>query len=356
MVGKIFLFMLSFIGVMVSGPVLATLAIFIFKVDFDRLLVQHAMMINILFALYGIFVVLMYFRLQDVIMVFKPAVGVRAVSKSELLNRLEESFNTPVQGQRLFDFKADKDRVVITWAASINYFQGTSAGGRGMKRVIVLTLDENKHDAFFIMKDKDWGWDVSTNFFDFSLNYSAGIFVEYRTEVHPSIVFSEKGGLDVDMKKLTYNSNDLWKPIETAMLSSGWTLRGGMVPKLFHRMLFSIPVGLLFFGMAFFITYLAGLTPPKGSDIKTPVVTKEQNQAAYPDPAAQIRKTIPHLTAENLQIILEGLMKTPPDYLNQEIKTAFAAYAWGYLSKKNKKEAFVLRLKDFARTNKINNF
>ena len=56
MVGKIFLFILSFIGVMISGPVLAVLAILVFKVDFDSLLVQHAMVINILFALYGIFV------------------------------------------------------------------------------------------------------------------------------------------------------------------------------------------------------------------------------------------------------------------------------------------------------------
>ena len=274
---------------MISGPVLAVLAILVFKVDFDSLLVQHAMVINILFALYGVFIVLMYFWLQDVIMVFRPAAGIRSVSKSELVNRLEKAFNTPVQGQRLFDFMADKDRVVITWAASINYFQISSAGGRGMKRVIVLTLDENKHDAFFIMKDKDWGWDVSTNFFDFSLNYSAGIFAEYRAEVHPSIVFSEKGGLDVDIKKLTYNSNDLWIPIETAMLSSGWTLRGGMVPKLFHRVLFSIPVALLFFGMAFFITHLAGLPqPPKGSDIKTPVVAKEQSPGASLDNAAHL--------------------------------------------------------------------
>ena len=354
MVGKLFLFMISFIGVMASGPALAVLAVLILRPDIDRLLKFYPMACAISFALYGVFVSLMFFYLQDRIFVFSPAPGTKPLSKAEVTGSLEKSFNAPVEGNKLFELTAKGDRVVITWSNSLSYFQVTNVGGRGMKRVIVLTFDEKNHDAFFIMKDKDWRWSAAKDFFSLSLNYSTGIFAEYESEVYPSITLSENGGLRVDMKKLTYSSNELWIPVRTALLGSGWTLRGGMMPRFLHRALFSVLVpGLLFFGMAFFCVSLAGSSTPKTAVEKPSPVSQAQSVKSNADQAAQVERTIPHLSAENLQIILDGYMKTPEKYFNTELREIFVVYANGYFAKPGRSEEFSSRVKAFARANKI---
>jgi hypothetical protein len=357
MVGKLFLFMISFIGIMASGPALAILAVLIIKPDIDAAVRHYPMVLTVFFGLYGVFVSLMFFHLQDRIFVFTPPWGTTALSKADVVGSLEKSFNTPVEGSRLFDFMAKDNRVVITWSSSVNYFQVTNVGGRGMKRVIVLTLDEKNHEAFFVMKDKDWRWNAAKDFFNFSLNYSTGIFAEYETEVYPSITLSGTGGLKVDMKKLTYSSNELWIPVRAALLSSGWTLRGGMMPKFLYRALFSVMVpGLLFFGMALFCVSLAGSSPPKVITSKMAVTT--ESQQAYPrtksaDVASQVERTIPHLSAENIQIILEGYMRTPRKYFDAELRETFVVYGNGYFTKPDRREEFSSRIREFARTNKI---
>ena len=357
MVGKLFLFMISFVGIMASGPALTIPAVLIIKPDIDAVVRHYPVVLTVSFALYGVFVSLMFFYLQDRIFVFTPPRGTTALSKADVVGSLEKSFNTPVEGSRLFDFMAKDNRVVITWSSSINYFQVTNVGGRGMKRVIVLTLDEKNHEAFFVMKDKDWRWNVAKDFFSFSLNYSTGIFAEYETEGYPSIALSGAGGLRVDVKKLTYSWNELWIPVRTALLSSGWTLRGGMMPKFFHRALFSVMVpGLLFFGMAFFCVSLAGPSTPKVVTTKMAVTTESQqthSRTKSADVAAQVRRTIPHLNAENIQVILEGYMRTPRNYFDAELRKTFVVYGNGYFTKPDRREKFSSRIREFARTNKI---
>ena len=264
MVAKLFKFMLAFIVMMASVPALVLLAVLVVHADVDRVIAVHPAACRVSFALYGAFVAFMFFRLQDRFIVFRPAAGTAPAAQSELLRRLERAFAAPVEGKRIFDFAKERNRVAITWSSAIDYVQPASAGGRGMKRVVVLTLEEKRHDVFFLMKDKDWGWDLSRKGFDVSLNYASGIFAEAEAEYHPSIVLTEEGGVRVDLKKLSYSSNDLWMPIQTAVLAAGWTLRGGMVPHLFARLLFAAPLALLFYLMASFITWIAGQAPAGG--------------------------------------------------------------------------------------------
>jgi len=353
MVGKLFLFMVSFIGIMASGPALGVIAALIFRSDIDRLMKLYPMTLTVLFALYGVFVSLMFFYLQDRIFVFTPAGGVRPLPKGDVVAMLEKSFSAPVEGNKLFEFMARDDRVVITWSSHVNYFQVTSGGGRGMKRVIVLTLDEKNHDAYFIMKDKDWRWSAARDFFSISLNYSTGIFAEYETEMYPSITLSGDGGLKIDMKRLTYSSNELWVPVRTALLSSGWTLRGGMMPRFIYRALFSMVPGLLFFGMAFSCVSLAGSSTPKTVMEKPAAPVQRQAGISRAEEVAQVKRTIPHLSTENLQIILDGHMRTPRDYFNAELREIFAVYANGYFAKPDRNEEFSSRVRDFARKNRI---
>ncbi|HEY3278218.1 MAG TPA: hypothetical protein VGJ94_16505 [Syntrophorhabdaceae bacterium] len=370
MVGKLFLFMISFVGVMAAGPALAVAAIFLMKVDFDGLVAQHGTLLSVVFALYMSFVVFMFFSLQDRFIVFRPEPGKTPRPKAEVVALLEKAFTTPVEGGKLFDFMAQGDRVVITWSSSLDYFQLTNVGGRGMKRVIVLTLDEADRDAFFIMKDKDWRWNVSKNFFSFSLNYSTGIFSEYESETYPSISFSENGGLRVDLKKLKYSSNELWIPIQTALLSSGWTLRGGMMPKFYQRVLLALPLGIVCFAFGFLVTGMgkpslkavainppvsreSGATTRAATDSKRAEPSRTQAAAPLPEGVSSLEKMVSHMTTENIQVVLQGVMMTPPDYLNEETRKSFVAYGNGYLAKPDRKEDFSSKIRTFAAKNKI---
>ena len=354
MVGKLFLFMISFVGIMGSGPALAVIAALIFRPDIDRLIRLYPMMLTVCFALYGVFVSLMFFYLQDRIFVFAPEEGVRPLPKADVVALLEKSFNAPAEGNKVFDFMAKGDRVVITWASHVNYFQVTNAGGRGMKRVIVLTLDERNRDAYFIMKDKDWRWSAAKDFLSLSLNYSTGIFAEYESEVYPSVTWSGDGGLRIDMKRLTYSSNELWIPVRTALLSSGWTLRGGMMPGFIYRALFSMVPGLLFFGMAFFCVSLAGSSPGQKTAAAKPVAPVEGRAGiSRAEEVAQVKRTIPHLSTKNLEIILNGDMNVRRDYFNAELRERFVVYANGYFAKPDRSEEFSSRVREFARKNRI---
>ena len=210
------------------------------------------MAIAIIFGSYGMFVALMFFQLQDIFIVFKPDPGTKPLKKSELIHLIEYGFTTPFQGRNLFDVVQTDEKVIITWASSIDYFQITNIGGSGKKRVVILSFDEEKHKVFFLMKDKDWKWNAAVKSLDFSMNFSMGIFSENTTEFHPSIDFSLDQGIKADIKKLSYNSNELWHPIQKAVLFSGWSLHGGMIPRTAYRILLSLPVALLFFGAGLF--------------------------------------------------------------------------------------------------------
>jgi hypothetical protein len=204
------------------------------------------------------------------------------------------------------------------------------------------------------MKDKDWQWNLSKNFFEASLNYSTGIFAEFSTEYRPSIGFSENGGLRVDMKKLTYDSNELWLPIQTAVLSSGWTARGGMFPIFYHRLLLAIPLSLIVFFMLY--PLMRNSSPPKGVPGKTAAPSKTDGQNYQADVAAQIGKAIPNVTTEYIQSQLEEIMKNQKNFghrVNPYIATVFTVYGNSYLSRKDRKDDFELKIRAFAKENDI---
>jgi hypothetical protein len=356
MVGKLLLYILSFFCTVAIGPAIFLLAVFVFRVNGEKLFSQHPFEVCLALALYMGFVVFMYFCLQDFFMVFRPKSGSLPVSRAELVNRLEKSFNSPVEGRKLFDFMTTGNRVVVTWSSSIDYFQITSAGATGKKRVVVLTLGEKKSEVFFIMKDKDWQWNLSKNFFEFSLNYSTGISAEFSSEYRPSIVFSENGGLKVDIKKLTYDSNDLWLPIQEAVLSSGWTLRGGMLPNMFYRILLAIISALAVFFMLY--PLMKGSWQAKGVPSGNVAPSKTGGQVSLPDVANQIKNALPNVTTEYVQRELEEMMKrkrigSREAYGNKYVETVFVVYANGYISRKDRNNEFVSKLRAYARENGI---
>ena len=345
---KLLYFMLSFMAVMAAGPALAALLLYLLKADLGTVIARHPIGLSSGFALYGAFVTFMFFALQDRIIVFRPPYGTAPVSKAELLDRLEKAFSTPVEGRRLFDFAKKDDRAIITWTADTAFFQGTSIGGRGKKRVLVLTCDEAGRDVYFIMREHDWRWSASAASFDFSMNYSLGICAEFTTELYPSIEYSPDTGMKVDIKKLTFSSQELMQPVQSAVLSSGWTLRGGMIPGLYHRLLFCLPMAALFLCAGLFVTWVAsGKAPqqPPGAmttTIHAPVMTSDQY-------AESLRQSLPYMNLQSLRLQLESIMHAPASNFRPEFKAAFTIYGQAYLENPGRDPEFSEQLKKFAK-------
>lgn len=86
---------------------------------------------------------------------------------------------------------------------------------------MVLTFDDRKHEAYFLVKERDWAWSLSAKRIDFSMNYSSGIFAEISTDVAPLLTIEKDGSFSVDLKKLSYDYNELWLPIENTLLTAG---------------------------------------------------------------------------------------------------------------------------------------
>jgi hypothetical protein len=267
-----------------------------------------------------------------------------------LIDRLERSLKRTFDGKTLFDvFHSDDDRVAITWSSSINYFQVVSGGQMGKKRVIVLSLDEKKHEAYFLMKEKDWRWSLSTNRFDFSMHFASGIFAEISKEYVPSVTIDRDGGFSVDVKKLSYDSRELWLPIENALLAGGWIIRGGILPKWSHRLTLALPFALLIFMVFCYIPTGGGssTSPPKART--SPYETRPTDRDTYrKNEAAQIASAGKLMSARAVETTLDGLMRMPEQYFG-DYEYAFVAYAKVYLEKQDRDPAFVARVNAFAK-------
>lgn len=332
-------FMLSFIGVMFLGPAVALLWGILFKIDAARLFAEHRMLVSIAIGCYGVLVTFLFFALQDYFFVFRPDAATAPLSKSVLLRRIEESFARPVEGQKLFDVARVGDRLVVTWDAALRYFQLTNVGGRGMKRVVVLSFDEARHRAYFIMKERDYKWSASLGSAEFSLNYATGIFTENRTEVYPSIDYSPEGGLRVEMKKLAYNSDELWQPLQKAVLGAGWSLHGGMVPGFWHRLLFALPMGLFFLAMGVFATTMAAIGQKAAMAPTEAPVAQVESPLSVQDLEAQLAQVIPSMKTEMLAVHITGIIKTPPQHLQDYARRGLVAYLNAYMRRPDRNEA-----------------
>jgi hypothetical protein len=355
MFGKLLAFVFSFFAVIAAIPLIVVISVFLFKFDLRSFMYLHPLRSAIIAAGYAFLWVFAFFALQDFFIVWKPDPTVAPVGKKELIDKLERSFKRPFDGQALFDvFRSDDDRVAITWSASINYFQITSGGHMEKKRVVILTLDEKKHEAYFLMKEKDWRWSLSTNRFDFSMNFSSGIFAEISTEVSPSLTLDKNGGFFIDVKKLSYDYRELWLPIENTLLTSGWTIRSGILPKLSYRLALALPFALLMFTL-FYLLLRSGPATPSSSTVKEPVQeAKEVDQETYKkNEAEQIIAAGKLRSAHDIETVLDGFMTKIPKQYFGDYKHAFIAYAKVYREKKDRNPEFVAKIDAFAKEHGI---
>lgn len=350
MFGKLLAFFFSFFGVILAVPLIVAIAVLAFKFDLRSFMTLHPLGSAVIAAGYAFVWVVAFFGLQDYFMVWKPDAHIAPVGKKELIDKLERSFKRDFDGKPLFDvFRSDDDRLAVTWSQSVGYFQGTAGGRMGKKRVVVLSFDEPGHEAFFLMKEKDWRWSLSAKRFDFSMSYSAGIFAEISTDVAPSVTFDKDGGFSIDLKKLSYDYRDLWGPIEKTLLSSGWTIRGGMLPGWGRRLAIAVPFAAFMFVLFFLLLRSAPAVPAASPERASARQTAEADRDSYRRiEVEQIIASGKLKSAQQIETALEGLMKVPRNYFG-DYEHAFAAYARVYREKADKNPEFVARLDAFAR-------
>jgi hypothetical protein len=181
------------------------------------------------------------------------------------------------------------------------------------------------------------------------MNYAVGIFAEMSTDIVPSVTIDKDGNFTIDVKKLSYDYRELWLPIENTLLANRWTIRGGMLPKLSHRLALAVPLALLLF-LIFYIPARGGVsstTPTK--EYETKAVDRETYDK---NEAAQIAVSGKLMSASNIEPILDGFMKLPRKYFG-DYKSAFLAYSKVYLEKTDKNHEFVDRINKFAKENEI---
>lgn len=345
----------AYLGLYLGIGLLICLMVLFSRNRLDAFLGANPLISSGVVALLVLLVSFMFFKFQDIFIVFPPPPGTPPLEKQELLSRLSAAFDRPVDGTRLFDVKVTDSRAIITWSSTISYFQGMSGGRTGKKRVVVLTLDEQRKVAYFIMKDKDWNWKLSSNYAEFSLNYATGLSAEFVTEAYPSIELGPRG-LTVDIKRLTYSSNELFLPIQSAVLSSGWTLRGGMIPNPYHRLILCGSLSLFVFLL---IAPLMRLGKPKTAGVAVSSTAQQAMPGKSPEEyrkeqvAANI-KVLPLLTTE--QIYLSGVkafLTMPEKYFTAECADKFTAYAKAYLKRPDRSEENAAVIREFAAQRRI---
>lgn len=351
MFGKLLAFVFSFFAVILAVPLMVAVAVFLFKFDLRSFMNLHPLGTALLAAGYAFLWIFSFFALQDYFLVWKPNPQASVIGKKELIEKMENAFKRTFDGKSLYDvFRSDDDRMAITWSSSINYFQVVAGGRMGKKRVVVLSFDEKTHEAYFLMKDRDWKWSLSAGRFDFSMNYSAGIFAEISTDVVPSLTFDRDGGFAVEVKKLSYNTNELWLPIQKTLLASGWTIRGGMIPGWSYRLVLAVPFALVIFLIFYFFpASSASITSATGAKPSPSLVTGGDRETYKKSEAEAIAKAGRLRSARELEPTLNGFMTNIPQQYFGDYEHAFVAYARAYLEKDDQDPAFAARLNAFAK-------
>lgn len=338
----------SFMGIMFIGPAILVASVFFLELDVGGLLARHGTASAVVFGLYGALVTFVFFALQDHFIVFKPEKPVPPAGKAELVRRITESFGKPVAGNTLFEVAEVDGKLIVTWSASLQYFQVVVGGGRAMKRVIVLTFDEDGHKVYFLMKDKDTAWRASLQGGEFSLNYATGLSAEFRTTVYPSVDWTPEGGLKVELKKLRYDSDELWLPIQKAVLSQGWSLHGGMVHGTKHRILFALPVGLLFLALGLGVAFLSRQQAAPEQRVDGPLPATVVNNLE-----ANLAMALPSMKTDMIAVQIEGILSTPPQHLQDYSRRAFPSLVSAYIKRPDRREELVAEALAYAAREKI---
>jgi hypothetical protein len=244
------------------------------------------------------------------------------MEKQALAEEIRRLYSAP-ENRDVFEVFEQGDTMAVSWAASIRYNQLVAAGGISLKRVYVLRLDDAHKVARVVMKEKDARWSAYTGGLDFSFNYMLGYAVEFQIELAPSIEVSPDGRLRFDIKKLRYDSEEVWGPLQRLVTGAGWRVQVDMLPVRWMRWALIAGIALLLLPLAF-----VDLRRPTGGRSAEPAAAAT---ALTPDETlVAIRRSVGKVPTALLGSSLQQIMRVPAEHLHPFVREEFRIYADAY--------------------------
>jgi hypothetical protein len=234
MVSRLLLFIGSFILV-VAVPIILVLAFITSYGEEQWQALQtawihaHPLLFIAIMAAYGGLTAYSFFWLQDWIFILRPKSGVAALPKTELTAQLLNTFaGKDDKGQPLFHVEQKNDKILIAWTGSLRFNQVISVGGRKLKEVFVLILDEKTHEVFVWTKEVDTSWTAGFSGLYGNFAWQKGFALVSHREYVPSLR-REDGRYAFVIEKLAFDSTEIWNPIDRIVREGGWSIRVNLV-------------------------------------------------------------------------------------------------------------------------------
>jgi len=319
MTKALFKFVGAYLGVMVGSALLLWLLTVILPAD--RVLQWILWGISPWVAL----VAYSFFFFQDRFLGLRGDPSVSPLGKRALADQIRRVYTAP-DNREVFEVFEQGDTMCVSWAASAHYNQVMAAGGVSLKRVYVLRLDDRNKVARVVMKEKDARWSARAGGLDFSFNYMAGYSVEVQVELLPSIEVSPDGHFRFDIKKLRYDSEEIWGPLQRLVTGAGWRLQVDMLPVRWMRWAFIA-------GIAALVSPLALINPHRTTAGTPP---HQEAQAAAPKPLtpeevlSSLRQRVRQVPTPLLGNLLQQIMQSPAEHLPAFMREEFRIYADAY--------------------------
>lgn len=246
MVTRLLVFIGSF-GLVIAVPIILILSLLAPYDEAVRMewIQANAPLFIAVIALYGGLTAYAFFWLQDWIFVLRPKTGAPVLPAEKLSERLLEAFSAKDEkGKPLFLVERNDDKILITWTDSLHFNQIISVGGRTLKEVFVLILEEKTHDVFVWTKEVDIDWTAGFAGLFGNFSYQKGFALVSHREYVPSVGLDD-GRVRFSIEKLAFDSTEIWNPIDRIVRGGGWTIRVNLVRSVRLRLACAAPVAVL---------------------------------------------------------------------------------------------------------------
>lgn len=229
---KKFLYTLIVIFLLVAIPVAAFFSVLWFikntisQDQADTYMITAAIVLVVVYVPIASWI---FFALPKKILSFRPFSGVAVKTRQDMMSIIEKLFTGTTKNQHnIFDVNTEVNTMRITWSKEVFANQLLAVSNTSVKHLFILTFDDSAKRIKIVQRDVDSGFSLSASGASARMGFAQGIFMEYQKQFIPSVSVSEKG-LSFDVNRISYNSNEIVKPILYAAATNGWAACFGIM-------------------------------------------------------------------------------------------------------------------------------
>jgi len=171
--------------------------------------------------------------------------GNTPVAVEEVKGQIRDAFAVSEGDTVLFDVKEDGNKMLVSWSGDISQFQLVQGGKINEEREFQLTFMPGTKTIGLTQVSKSSSQSVGIWGFFSSFGYSRGLTLEVFAKIIPSFGVNENGRVVIDMKKLSYNSNDILSPILHIAKESGWKVQVRFWDRVYKGILIYLVISLI---------------------------------------------------------------------------------------------------------------